>query len=204
MGGSNIIIAPSLTMASSEHGVLSSDGSCKTFSSKVDGYGRSEAVSAVFVKPLSATLRDGNPIRAVIRGTGTNCDGKTAGISLPSAKAQESLIRHTYAVAGITDFVKTGFVECHGTGTAAGDPLEVEAIASVFGKSDPSESGTIYLTSVKPNLGHSEGASGLTSLIKVVLALENRTIPPNIKSTPLNPKIPFESAGLIVPTEPTE
>lgn len=203
VGGCNLIVAPALTMASSEHGVLSPDGSCKTFSADANGYARSEAVSAIFIKPLSSALKDGDPIRCVIRGTAINSDGKTNGISLPNPRAQEALIRHTYKLAGISEFSKTAFVECHGTGTAAGDPLEADAIASIFGKSGLDPHSRIHITSVKPNLGHSEGASGLTSLIKAVLALEHRTIPPNIKSQPLNPRIPFEGAGLEVPLEPT-
>ncbi|KAF9763194.1 hypothetical protein IL306_003222, partial [Fusarium sp. DS 682] len=201
VGGTNLIIAPALTMASSEHGVLSPDGSCKTFSADANGYARSEAFSAVFIKPLDKAIRDGNPIRAVIKGIATNSDGKTNGIALPNPKAQEEVIRDAYTAAGISDYSKTGFIECHGTGTAVGDPIEIAAITSVFGNS--TEDSQMHITSVKPNLGHSEGASGLSSLIKAVLALENHTIPPNIKSQPLSPKIPFDRAGLVVPTEPT-
>jgi acyl transferase domain-containing protein len=114
----------------------------------------------------------------------------------PSSDSQEALMRRTYSLAGITDLAQTAFIECHGTGTPAGDPIEAVAVARVFGESG------IYIGSIKPNLGHSEGASGLASLIKCVLALENRTIPPNIKFSKPNPKIPFESGGLVVPVEP--
>jgi acyl transferase domain-containing protein len=100
----------------------------------------------------------------------------------PSPKAQEALIRRAYAVAGISDFSQTGFVECHGTGTQVGDPLETAAVASVFGEKG------VLITSVKPNVGHSEGAAGISSVIKAVLALENRTIPPNIFFNQPNPK----------------
>ncbi|KAF5025548.1 hypothetical protein F66182_2356 [Fusarium sp. NRRL 66182] len=201
VGGTNLITSPALTMASSEHGVLSPDGSCKTFSAEANGYARSEAFSAVFIKPLEDAIRDGNPVRAVIKGIATNSDGKTNGIALPNPKAQEAVIRDAYAAAGISDYSKTGFVECHGTGTAVGDPIEIASIASIFGSSTGDSQ--MHITSVKPNLGHSEGASGLSSLIKAVLSLENRTIPPNIKSQPLSPKIPFDRAGLVVPTEST-
>ncbi|GKU11020.1 unnamed protein product [Fusarium langsethiae] len=101
-------------------------------------------------------------------------------------------------MAGIDDYSQTAFVECHGTGTAIGDPIETKAVGRVFGPS-----GGVFIGSAKPNLGHSEGASGLTSLIKAVLALENRTIPPNIKLNQPNPDIPWTSCGLSVPTEPT-
>ncbi|RYP89225.1 hypothetical protein DL769_000149 [Monosporascus sp. CRB-8-3] len=198
VGGANLIFAPGLTTFMTEKGVLSPEGSCKTFSANADGYARGEAISAVYIKPLDAAVRDGNPIRAVIRATMTNSDGKTQGISVPSATSQEAMIRKAYEVAGITDFSKTAFVECHGTGTPIGDPLEAKAIASVLG----GDAG-VFIGSVKPNLGHSEGASGITSLIKAVLSLENQTIPPNIKFSRPNPKIPFHERNLRVPLEST-
>lgn len=164
-----------------EQGVLSPTGSCRTFDADANGYARGEAINAVYVKRLDDALRDGDPIRAVIRATASNCDGKTPGIAHPSSESHESLIRSCYESAGLYDFTQTGFVECHGTGTATGDPLEATAVANVFGEKG------VYIGSVKPNLGHSEGASGLTSVIKSVLALENKTIPPNIKFTNPNP-----------------
>nr|ALQ32960.1 putative polyketide synthase [Fusarium scirpi] len=199
VGGANLIMAPGMTVAMTEQGVLSPDGSCKTFSADANGYARGEAISAIFVKPLSAAVRDGNPIRAVIRSTASNSDGRgtAGGIQVPNDVAQEALIRRAYKTAGISDFSQTAFVECHGTGTAIGDPIETKAVGRVFGPS-----GGVYIGSVKPNLGHSEGASGLTSLIKAVLALENRTIPPNIKFNDPNPDIPWYSSSLSVPTDP--
>ncbi|KIM92741.1 hypothetical protein OIDMADRAFT_62276 [Oidiodendron maius Zn] len=196
VGGANLIHAPGMTTWMTEKGMLSPDGSCKTFSADADGYGRGEAITAIFVKPLQTAIRDGNPIRAIIRSTMTNSDGKTAGITNPSTESQEAMIRKAYQVAGITDFSKTAFVECHGTGTSSGDPAEANAVARVFGDAG------VFIGSVKPNLGHSEGASGLTSLIKAVLTLENRTIPPNIKFLSPNPKIPFKERRLTVPLEP--
>lgn len=121
VGGANLILAPGATAAMTEKGVLSPEGSCKTFSADADGYARGEAITAVYIKPLDAAVRDGNPIRAVIRSTMSNNDGKTPGISHPSTESQEAMIRKAYHVAGITDFSKTAFVECHGTGTAVGD-----------------------------------------------------------------------------------
>jgi acyl transferase domain-containing protein len=197
VGGANLILAPGATAAMTEKGVLSPEGSCKTFSADADGYARGEAITAVYIKPLDAAVRDGNPIRAVIRSTMSNNDGKTPGISHPSTESQEAVIRKAYHVAGITDFSKTAFVECHGTGTAVGDPTEANAVARVFGDSG------VFIGSVKPNLGHSEGASGITSLIKAVLTLEHRIIPPNIKFSSPNPEIPFRDSKLFVPLEPT-
>ncbi|RYP78429.1 hypothetical protein DL771_000614 [Monosporascus sp. 5C6A] len=200
VGGTSIIMTPGGTADISNQGALSPDGSCKTFSSAANGYARGEGIVAIYVKPLREALQHGNPIRAVVVGSAINSDGKTPGFTVPSSAAQESLIRHTYKVAGIpeTDVSKTGFFECHGTGTPLGDSIETSAIARVFG-----ETGGIHIGSVKPNLGHGEGVSGLTSVLKAVLALENRTIPPNIKCLPLNTKIPIESGRLTVPTEAT-
>lgn len=197
VGGANLIMTPGSTMSMTEQNVLSKDGSCKTFSADANGYARGEAITAVYIKRLDHALRDGNSIRAVIRGTATNHNGKTTGITVPSARAQEALMRRAYKVAGITDFSNTGFVECHGTGTPVGDPIETTAVGRVFGESG------VYIGSIKPNFGHTEGASGLLSVIKTVLVLENSTIPPNIKFVRPNPAIPFESAKLTVPTEPT-
>lgn len=118
VSGVNIIMAPSLTTDITEQGALSPDGSCKTFSSTANGYARAEGVVSLYVKLLDDAIRDGNPIQAVIVGSATNADGKTPGFSVPSAAAQETLIRHTYKLAGIgrEDIGATGFFECHGTG----------------------------------------------------------------------------------------
>ncbi|KAL9623833.1 MAG: hypothetical protein Q9160_001824 [Pyrenula sp. 1 TL-2023] len=195
VAGTNLIITPTMTMAMSEQGVLSPSGECKTFDAKADGYARGEAINAVYIKKLSDAIHDGDPIRAIIRGTSINCDGKTMGMANPSPESHEAMIRRAYQVAQLTDLSKTGFVECHGTGTAVGDPLETEAVANVFGQNGA------FIGSVKPNVGHSEGASGITSLIKTVLALEHKMIPPNINFSEPNPKIPFKEARLQVPVE---
>ncbi|KAK4183707.1 lovastatin diketide synthase LovF [Podospora australis] len=203
VGGASIILGTSMTLQMAEQGALAEDGSCKTFSKDANGYGRAEAINAVYIKPLSAAIRDGNPVRAVIRGVATNHNGRNGGITVPNASAQEALIKQAYESAGITNLSDTGFVECHGTGTPVGDPLETKAVGAAF-SSDINYAGShLYIGSVKPNLGHSEGASGLTSVLKAVLALENKTIPPNIKMGTPNPAIPFEKYNLKVPLEPT-
>ncbi|KAL8747869.1 MAG: hypothetical protein Q9190_000317 [Brigantiaea leucoxantha] len=190
-------MTPGSTTSMTEQNVLSKDGSCNTFSAEANGYARGEAVTALYIKKLDDALRDGNPVRAVIKGTATNHDGKTPGMTVPSADAQEALIRRAYQTAGITDYAGTAYVECHGTGTPIGDPIETSAVGRVFGEHG------VYIGSVKPNLGHTEGASGLLSVMKKVLALQNRIIPSNIKFSSPNPAIPFESAKLTVPVEPT-
>ncbi|KAI6367510.1 hypothetical protein MCOR25_004875 [Pyricularia grisea] len=161
------------------------------------GYARGEGIVSLYVKSLSAAIRDRNSIRAVISGATANFDGRTNPLLLPSAINHEALIRRAYEHAGIRDVSRKASVECHGTVTAAGDRLEAEAVASVFGREG------IYMGAIKPNLGHSEGASGLTAVIKPVVAVEHRIIPPNIKFAPLNPQIPFAEAKLQIPEEPT-
>ncbi|KAF5490577.1 Highly reducing polyketide synthase FUM1 [Colletotrichum fructicola] len=196
IGGTSLIMTPTTTAAFTSEGILSPDGSCKSFDAKADGFARAEAINAIYIKPLSAAIRDGNAIRAVIRATGANNDGHSQGLFTPNQIAQEALMRKVYRDAGL-DPSQTAYVECHGTGTATGDPIETSAVGEVFGEKG------VYIGSVKPNIGHSEGASGLNSLIKAVLALEHKTIPPNIKFNEPNPKIPFADKKLTVPTLPT-
>jgi len=115
-----------------EQGVLSPDGFCKTFSNEANGYARGEALSAIYIKKLSDAIRDGDHVRAVICSTCINSDGRTPGFSTPSAQAHEALIRRCHMLAGIEDLSKTAMIECHGTGTRIGDPIEVEAVAKAF------------------------------------------------------------------------
>ena len=112
-------------------------GKCHTFDKKADGYIKAEAVNCIVLKRLDDVVRDGYPIRAVIRGSFTNSDGRTYGIESPSSKAQGKAIRAAYANIGISDFNDTSHLECHGTGTQAGDPIEVTRAASVFGSTRP-------------------------------------------------------------------
>ena len=142
VGGTNMILSPTMTISMTEQGVLSPTGSCNTFDESADGYSRGEAVNAIYIKTLSDAIRDGDPIRAIIRSTSTNCDGRTPGIACPSAESHETLVRRAYAVARLDDLSQTAFIECHGTGTAIGDPLELRAIARVFGDND------VYIGSV--------------------------------------------------------
>ncbi|KAL3478336.1 hypothetical protein BJX99DRAFT_256663 [Aspergillus californicus] len=196
VGGCNLMLSPRLPITMSQYRVVSPTGYCRSFDAHADGYARGEAVNAVHIKRLSHALRDGDPIRAVIRSVCANSDGHRTPLFIPSPQSHELLIRRSHKLAGIADLSQTAMIECHGTGTIIGDTLEGSAVASVFG-----ELGGVLIGSVKPNIGHSEGASGLSSLIKMVLALENQTIPPNINFTTPNPKIPFGPAGLRIPTE---
>nr|WGU20916.1 crs5 [Clonostachys rosea] len=198
VGGANMLLTPTGTLAMEQAGVLSPNQSCRTFDADADGYCRAEAFNMLYIKKLDAAVRDGNPIRAIIRSTSSNHDGVGDGsMFAPSPYGQEAAIRECYRTAGIEDFGRTAHFECHGTGTAVGDPVETEAIANIWGSN-----GGITIGSAKPNFGHSEGASGITSVMKSILALEHKTVLPNIKFNKPNPKIQWES-GLRVPTDPT-
>lgn len=181
VAGTNLILAPGLTVSMSLLMALSPEGSSKSFDAAADGYARGEAVTALYIKRLDDAIRDGNPIRAVIRSSAAGADGRSrGGMANPNPDAHEAIIKRAYAAAGL-DMSQTAMVEAHGTGTPVGDPIEVEAIARCFGKEGA------YLGAVKPNLGHSEGAAAITSVMKAVLSLENRTIIPNIKFHNPNP-----------------
>ncbi|GKZ40786.1 type I Iterative Polyketide synthase (PKS) [Aspergillus brasiliensis] len=156
VAGTNLIQSPIWTVAISEEGALSPDGNCKTFDASANGYARAEGINAIYIKKLDDALRAKDPIRSIIRGTSVSSDGRTIGFSTPSAASQERLIRATYRQAGIADISETPYVECHGTGTAVGDPTEVQAICDALGTN-----GTI-IGAIKPNLGHAEAASGLS------------------------------------------
>ncbi|OJD32113.1 polyketide synthase [Diplodia corticola] len=199
VGGTNLILMPEMQIAMTSLHFLSPDSKSQSFDHKANGYARGEGAAVVVLKPLADAIRDGNTIRAVIRGTGVNQDGKTPGITLPSAKAQEDLIRATYAQAGL-DMASTAYFEAHGTGTPAGDPLECSAIAATISAARPKDK-PLLVGSVKTNIGHMEGASGLAGLIKAVYAIERGVIPPNLWYEKANPRIPLEKWGLKIPTK---
>jgi len=175
---------------------LSPEGRSFPFDARAAGYARGEGVASVVIKPLAAALRDGDPIRAVIRETGLNQDGRSSTITAPNQKAQEELIRSCYQKAGL-DPSQTAFVEAHGTGTPTGDPIEAGAIGAVFGKNRPVDQ-PLLIGSVKSNIGHLEAASGLASIIKVAMAFEKGLIPPNCDFQSFSSNIPYEDLNIKV------
>ncbi|KAI5862010.1 reducing type I polyketide synthase [Durotheca rogersii] len=196
VGGVNMYLSPERNQdMGAMRPTASSTGRCHTFDAKADGYTEAEAINAVYLKRLDDAIRDGDPIRAVIRGTATNSAGKTPGIANPNPKAQAMAIRAAYANAGISEqeLAETGYLECHGTGTLVGDPAEVEGAASVFAETRRPDR-PLVIGSVKSNIGHSEAAAGLSGLIKAVLAIENRSIPGTATFITPNPKIDFEKS----------
>ncbi|KAI1262708.1 reducing type I polyketide synthase [Xylariaceae sp. FL1019] len=179
----------------------SATGFCHSFDAKADGYVIAEAANVVLIKRVSDAVRDGDPIRAILRGVAVNSAGRTSGISMPNPLAQAAVIRGAYDNAGIdeSDMSLTGYIECHGTGTRVGDPAEARGLASVFTRSSSPASGrSLAIGSIKSNIGHSEAASGLSSLIKVVLSLENGFIPGTATFESPNPSIDFQTLGLKV------
>nr|WOL36632.1 highly reducing polyketide synthase [Pseudogymnoascus verrucosus] len=179
--------------------LISTSGKSYSFDSRASGYGRGEGSATVILKRLEDALRDNDPIRAVIRGSGCNQDGKTDTITTPSQIAQEVLMRKVYETSGLNP-TQTTYFEAHGTGTPTGDPIECRAVASVFQDSRPRDE-PLRIGSVKANVGHTETTSGLASIIKVALALENNQIPPSANFENPNPDIDFETCNLKVPTQ---
>lgn len=173
----------------------------------VDGYGRGEGFAALLLKPLRRAIADNDHIECVIRNTGVNQDGRTKGITMPSATAQAALIRSTYEGCGLSlnrEDDRPQYFEAHGTGTPAGDPIEAEAISTVFfsGGSSPSNR-KLFVGSIKTVIGHLEGSAGLAGLLKVSLSMRNGIIPPNMHLKELNPRVrPFYD-NLHIPTRAT-
>ncbi|KAI1122424.1 PKSKA1 [Nemania abortiva] len=196
VAGANIWLSPE---HNEETGMMrvtqSASGKCHSFDAKADGYVKAEGINCVYLKRLDDAIRDGDPIRAVLRGTSTNSAGRTPGIASPSPAAQEAAIRSAYKNAGISTFSDTAFLECHGTGTLAGDPIEVEGAARVFAATRQQE---LIIGSIKSNIGHSEAAAGLSGLMKAVLSVENGSIVGNPTFIDPNPKIDWKGSKVRV------
>ncbi|MEZ4867754.1 MAG: type I polyketide synthase [Caldilineaceae bacterium] len=197
--GVNLILSPTTTIAESRARMLAPDGRCKTFDAAADGMGRGEGCGVVVIKRLSAALADGDPIVALIRGSAVNHDGPSSALTVPNELAQEALIRRALAHAGVHPN-EISYIEAHGTGTALGDPIEIGALGSVFGQE---RSQPLWVGSVKTNFGHLEGAAGVAGLLKAILALQHRQIPPHLHLQQPNPHIPWADLPIQVPTTPT-
>ncbi|OLN85715.1 Lovastatin diketide synthase LovF 13 [Colletotrichum chlorophyti] len=200
--GAGLILTPNTMMPMTALNFLSPDGKCFAFDSRANGYGRGEGIGFVVLKKLSDAVRDNDTIRAVIRGTHVNQDGSTPGITLPSKEAQVANIRSLYSKHNL-DMQQTAFVECHGTGTQAGDFRELKAISETLSEGRQTNN-PVYVGSVKTNIGHLEGAAGVAGLIKGVLVTEKGQIPPNINFETGNPNIDFENWKVKVPKDLTQ
>ncbi|CAO2654476.1 Nn.00g112090.m01.CDS01 [Neocucurbitaria sp. VM-36] len=199
--GCSLLFSPNFFHLLSNMGMLSPDSKSFSFDHRANGYGRGEGIAALILKRLPDAIRDGDSIRAVIRSTSTNQDGHTPGVTQPNPISQAMLIRQTYARAGLS-LLPTRYFEAHGTGTPVGDPIEASAIGEVFNKVRSVED-ALYIGSVKSNIGHTEGASGLASVIKAILILERGVIPPNANFERLNPAIEAMGLNLKVPSVAT-
>nr|ALQ32738.1 putative polyketide synthase [Fusarium anthophilum] len=187
VAGANLMFGPDMSILLGAAKILSPEGKSKMWDANANGFARGEGFGVTILKSLTAALRDGDTIRAVVLSSAANEDGRTPGISLPNSEAQQELISRAYMSAGV-DPADTGYVEAHGTGTQAGDPLEARAIVKTIGDR-PTRKSDLYVGSVKTNIGHLEGAAGVAGVIKAALAVERGNLNPQIE-LPSNVKIP--------------
>ncbi|MEV1147334.1 beta-ketoacyl synthase N-terminal-like domain-containing protein, partial [Micromonospora sp. NPDC049799] len=194
--GVNLILSPRSTRLVVQTRSLAPDGLCKAFDARANGFTRGEGAGALVLKPLARAVRDGDRIHAVIRGTAVNQDGRSSGFTAPNVLSQVALIEAALAGAdaGPAD---VGYVEAHGTGTALGDPIEMEALATVLGRRNGGA--PLAVGSVKTNLGHLEAAAGVAGLVKAVLCVQRRQVPPVVHLRTLNPRIDLGGTGIVVP-----
>ncbi|MFR9753262.1 type I polyketide synthase [Nocardia sp. 004] len=193
-GGVTVLAQPETFVSMCKGGFLAADGRSKAFDASADGYGRGEGVGMVVLKKLDAAERDGDRIYAVVKSTGSNQDGRTTAITVPNADLQERLAKEVTQRAGIAPHEVT-YVEAHGTGTPVGDPLELKAIGHAYGAVE-GRTTPLGVGSVKTQLGHTEAAAGIASVIKSALAISHRTLPPQFWFDTPNPDIPFEELNL--------
>ncbi|MTE15996.1 SDR family NAD(P)-dependent oxidoreductase [Nocardia aurantiaca] len=198
-GGVTLLLQPEVFVSMCKGGFLAADGRSKPFDAAADGYGRGEGSGMVVLKKLEDAERDGDRIYAVVKATGSNQDGRTTAITVPNADLQEALARTVTERAGIAPHEVT-YVEAHGTGTPVGDPLELRAIGRAYGQVE-GRTEPLGVGSVKGQLGHTEAASGIASVIKSALAITHRTIAPQGWLNEPNPDIPFEELGLTLQLE---
>lgn len=203
VGGVNLILAPDVSIGLTHFGGLSPGGRCKAFSADADGFVRGEGVVAVYVKPLDRALRDGDRVRGVITATAVNQDGGGESLVTPRARGQEDLLRQIYDREGFPT-AEVAYVEAHGTGTRRGDPVEAGAIGRVLGSRRGSAAGPLPVGSVKTNIGHLEAVAGLAGLVKALLVLEHRVVPPSLHAEDRNPDIPFGELNLRVVNAPVD
>ncbi|MEU4799098.1 beta-ketoacyl synthase N-terminal-like domain-containing protein [Streptomyces sp. NPDC023327] len=198
-GGVNVIHNAHNHTILSLGGVLASDGQCKTFDERADGYARAEGCGVLVLKRLSDARRDGDTVHAVIRGSAVGQDGESAGLVAPNGAAQEQVMRSALARCRLTPG-DIQYVEAHGTGTALGDPTEMDAISDVFAESH-TKAAPMVVGSLKTNIGHMEGAAGVGSIIKAVLQLREKTVFPHLNLVTPSRRIAWDEAPVTVPTE---
>jgi amino acid adenylation domain-containing protein len=194
VGGVNVVLSPRWGVAFSALGLLSPSGRCQAFGAGADGYVRAEGGGFLLLAPLSVAQRRGWPVAALLRGSAINHDGRAASLTAPNGLAQRAVIGAALRDAGI-DAHQLQAVEAHGTGTELGDPIEVGALAAALGRDNP-QAPPLHLGSIKSNLGHLEGAAGITGLLKAVLAVQAPTLPPTLHASPGNRHIPWTELAI--------
>ena len=198
-GGVNVMCAPETTVALSKAHMLAPDGRCKTFDAAADGFSRGEGCGVLVLKRLADALADQDRVLAVIRGTATNQDGRSGGLTVPSGPAQEAVIRAALADARLAP-ADIDYVEAHGTGTSLGDPIEVRALAHALGEGRDAQN-PLVVGSVKTNIGHLESAAGIAGVIKVILSLQHERIPAHLHFRKPSPHIPWSEFPVTVPQQ---
>ncbi|MBC7953237.1 MAG: KR domain-containing protein [Rhodospirillaceae bacterium] len=196
-GGVNLMLTPEVWLIESHTGMLAPDGRCKPFDEQADGFGRGEGCGVVVLKRLDDALAAGDAIQAVLLGSAVNHDGRSAGLMVPSPRAQIEVIRAALADAGAAP-AEIGYVEAHGTGTRLGDPIEAEALAAAYGEGRNSP---LVVGAAKANLGHTEGAAGILGLIRLVLSLKHRMLTPLPLPGGASSRIDWGALGLRPATE---
>ncbi|KZN49097.1 non-ribosomal peptide synthetase [Pseudoalteromonas luteoviolacea] len=204
VGGVNVIDSPSASLAMHDIGALSPTGRCRTFSADADGIVRGEGVGMIFIKKLNESERDKDHIYGTILGSAINHGGKSQGFTVPNAKAQTRLLDKAWQDAGV-DPSTLSYIECHGTGTSLGDPVELDALKAAYKKISAATGNaqTCALGSVKSNIGHLEIAAGIAGVIKVLLQLKHQTLVPSLHVDELNPYLGLEKSPFKVQTEMT-
>ncbi len=203
VGSVNLILDPFVSVNLTHFGGLSPTGRCHAFSAKADGFVRGEGVVALYIKTLSQALADGDRIHGVIVRTVVNNDGGGESLVTPSAEGQEELLKLAYG-DGAIPLDRLAYIEAHGTGTRRGDPVEATGVGRILGQGRDRALGPIGIGSVKTNIGHLEASAGLAGLVKGLLSLEHRLVPPTLHADELNPDIPFDELNLRVVREPLE
>ncbi|MFJ7905664.1 SDR family NAD(P)-dependent oxidoreductase [Kitasatospora sp. NPDC096204] len=201
--GVNLNLLAEGALGAQRFGGLSPDGHSYVFDARANGYVRGEGAVALVLKPLRAALADGDDVYAVLRGSAVNNDGATPGLTVPSPQAQERVVRAALRRAGVAP-EQVQYVELHGTGTPVGDPVEAAALGAVFAGRADGAADPLLVGSVKTNIGHLEGAAGITGLLKAVLSIRNRRLPASLNFATPNPAIPFDELGLRVAAEPSD
>ncbi|MFI5928414.1 type I polyketide synthase [Micromonospora sp. NPDC051543] len=200
-GGVNVMVRPTVHLAMSAAGALSTDGRCKTFDASADGYGRGEGAGVVVLKTLAQAERDGDRVYAVIRGSAVNHNGASGGLTVPGGEAQEELIRTALAAGGVAAS-DVDYLEAHGTGTVLGDAVELRAMARALGGGRQPDR-PLLVGSVKTNIGHLEAAAGIAGLIKTALALRHGELPAHLHVTRPTPQVDWARLPVRITTSTT-